>query len=345
MLSLVVPLLPSPGSGCPIAAHEPVNPCSRRELVFCAESRSTRFLSETETVGHVLHTNTGSHGSISIPRAEVVAAVNAALAGQDDFEALVQNTISTFGELLVLTKDHMLYENTVTTDPDGAFIVKNAFVESMPDTFYEVHCPALSLDAMCEVIDSTPAGSSSFGQCRLKEDHPISEVCLGSKYEVVLIAVEGPHFLLGASNENPDCPNIAFDSVGGKRRSQFSTEDATGVAVHHVGLASLRAILEAENQAAELNPTLLSFNLSTNTCVHYARDIWRRLGMTESASLAEFVIENVVGDPHIERIAGEILTLGEGMGGLRNLAARVITGGSNLVREKVEETVYSQFVL
>jgi hypothetical protein len=316
------------------------------DLPFCAESRSARFLSETDTAGWVPQTSVGTDGIISIPRAQVAAAVKAAIDGQDGFEALVQHAASTVGELLVLTKDQMLYDTRISTNPNGAFIVKSDFVESEPTNYYEVQCPTLSLDAVCEVTGGTPTGPSRFGQCRLKEDHPISEACIGSNYEVILIAVEGPHFLLGASNENTDCPNIAFDSVGGKRRSQFSTEDAAGaVAVHHGGFVSLRSILEAEKQAAEVNPTLLSFDLSTNTCVHYAGDIWRRLGMPESASLAEFVIENTVGDPHSERIAGEIEALNGGMGDLRILAARVITGGSNLVREKVKEAVYSQFIL
>jgi hypothetical protein len=54
----------------------------------------------------VLKTSIGTDGSISILRAQVDAAVNAALEGEDGFEALVQHAGSTVLELIVLTKEN-----------------------------------------------------------------------------------------------------------------------------------------------------------------------------------------------------------------------------------------------
>jgi len=315
-------------------------------LPSCAVSKTRRLLSASSAGiagGHVVHVSS----SDQIERAEVVAAVQLALDGGDGFEALINIKEANTHELLVLTKDNMqfgddLIDSTDGAITDGAFAVQNAFIRS-DDSIYTVRCPAKSTQGKCQVVGVDASdGSSPFGRCLMEGDHVISDECLDSDYTVSLMAFQGPHFVLGAFSPQENCPSVAFDSMeGDKQRIQFSSEDADGVAVHHVGEASLRALLESEKQAE--GPTSASFDLTTNNCVHYAGSITRPLGITESVGLAEFVIKNAVEDPNIDNLLAQY-SLRKPSGALRYLAARTI-GGSGLLKEKLGELVYSQFIM
>merc|ERR1719491_2619365 len=157
----------------------------------------------------------------------------------------------------------------------------------------------------------------------------------------LLSPFRSPHFVLGAFSPHENCPNVAFDRVNGdKRRVQFYFEDANIVAFHHVGKASLRALLESEKQVDGLDLASITYDMTTNSCVHYAVNIWRPVKITESVELAEFVIENIVGDPNIEILAADFVRARR-LGAVRYLAARAI-GGSKLFREKLETTLIKE---
>merc|ERR1719148_13036 len=118
-------------------------------------------------------------------------------------------------------------------------------------------------------------GPPPFGRCLVKDDYVIDDACLDEEYTVSLLAFRSPHFVLGAFSPHENCPNVAFDRVNGdKRRVQFSSEDANIVAFHHVGKASLRALLESEKQVDGLDLASITYDMTTNSCVHYAVNIW-----------------------------------------------------------------------
>ena len=324
------------------------------QLPSCATSKSRRLQPASSAAvadGHVLHLSS-SH---QIARDEVVASFQLALKGGDSFEVVLHTDVTAAtemgNEIVVLTKDHMQFSHSALVGVDRAitdrsFEIQNAFVKSGDDSIYTVHCPAESSKDMCNVTRVNASdGPPPFGRCLVKDDYAIDDACLDEEYTVSLLAFRSPHFVLGAFSPHENCPNVAFDSVNGdKRRVQFSSKDANIVAFHHVGKASLRALLESEKQVDGLDLASITYDMTTNSCVHYAGNIWRRVNITESVELAEFVIENIVGDPNIEILAADFWRARR-LGAVRYyLAARAI-GGSKLFREKLEELVYSQFIM
>jgi len=337
-----------PGAmGC----KKPMKEYSEDQLPSCATSKSRRLQPASSAAvadGHVLHLSS-SH---QIARDEVVVSFQLALKGGDSFEVLLHTDVTAAtemgNEIVVLTKDHMQFSDSALVGVDRAitgrsFEIQNAFVKSGDNSIYTVHCPAESSKDMCNVTRVNASdGPPPFGRCLVKDDYAIDDACLDEEYTVSLLAFRSPHFVLGAFSPHENCPNVAFDSVNGdKRRVQFSSEDANIVAFHHVGKASLRALLESEKQVDGLDP--ITYDMTTNSCVHYAVNIWRPVKITESVELAEFVIENIVGDPNIEILAADFVRARR-LGAVRYLAARAI-GGSKLFREKLEELVYSQFIM
>ena len=347
-------------------------PVALRTPLPCGTSDSERRLSVPQSsagasgtgTGHAVHVLPGGQ----IERSEVAAALEHALDGESGFEALVNSGSDHPNQLLVLQKDQMQYENDQVTNPDGPFALQNAFIMSDPDTQYRLVCPAASPGAMCQVYDVN-GGAPWFGECVLEEEYPIADSCLDSQYEVSLFSLKDSHFLLGATSQHRDCPSMVFFAGnGGKLRVRFSPEGATGVAIHAVGEASLRAVIEAEARTPGLDKA--PFDLATNTCLHYAGGISRNLGLPESAELGNFIVENIVAHrsgnaiaknlvveaprddyfvvggvdrlPHLLAVA--VCSLGVALNVLKDCysAARA---GSSLSRDKIESAVYSSLRL
>lgn len=309
-----------------------------------------------------------------VARAEVVDALALALDGGDGFEALVDGDATQHDQLLVLDKDQMEYENNEVAHPDGPFAVRNAFIHSDPETKYRVACPAAGDGAMCQVQDLDGGGAPWFGECVLPADRPVaSDACLDAEYEVSLFALQESHFLLGAAGPGGDCPDVVFFAGrDGQRRVRFSPADAADVPAHVVGTASLRAVLAAEARTPD--PAAITFDLASNTCLHYAGAISRELGLPEDAGLADFIVENVVarrgGEAVARRLAEEEPALVARddylvVGGVDRLPQLLTTAvcslgialsvikdcysaaaaGSGLPRDIIEKAVYSQMQL
>ena len=142
------------------------------------------------------------------------------------------------------------------------------------------------------------------------ETNDLSINCKDCLYELGLYAISGAHFFIGGTvldrtkkNEDSDmeCPSvIAFASIGGiKKFFQVNEDMDDKLSKYSLGEFALSDILSAEKKANAIDDT--KYNLSKNTCVHYARDIWRSLGVKETQEMADFLITNLAGrDEFIE---------------------------------------------
>ena len=93
-------------------------------------TETERFLSE----GEVVHYSDETH---TVPRADVVSAVEAAMVGLQNFELLTnQGDIIGFQDL---TRNDMILSSS---DLDGDFTITGPFVVDNPEVNYEVTCPA-----------------------------------------------------------------------------------------------------------------------------------------------------------------------------------------------------------
>ena len=279
-----------------------------------------RFLTE----GNVVHYSDSAN---TVPRDEVVSAVEAALSGNQNFE--VQTNLGDTIAFQDLTRNDMILSSG---DLDGDFSITNAFVVDSPEVVYQVTCPADGDECNVHVKEEEPP----FGLCALKED-TIPEECLKEEYDLNLYVAGGPHFMLGASNGGK-CPNVALISVkGAKHKIVFSSVDTVGMPSYSFGKKiTLRDFLNAEEVVPPTDTE--GFDLESNTCVHYARSVWRELGYPETHELAQFVVSNVANDPKFEDM------MKHHAGGLRYLVAKVVGGKSAMVSH-LEEVVYSQMVI
>ena len=169
-----------------------------------------------------------------------------------------------------------------------------------------------------------------------KEDIPLA--CFKLNYALNLNVLPGPHFLLLAAREEGandfQCPsNFVFDyDTGGI--SQMHTENMSSAAKHLMGQYPLGDILEAQGKTKSLTRKDSEYNLETNTCVHYAKDVWRFLGLVETADLAEFIVEGVFNDPNFSNLATKH------QGGIGYLSAKA--NGSQELRNYIKRVVYGQ---
>ena len=294
---------------------------------ICKEDPKPSFcpieIGRSLTESNVVHY---SDSTGTIPRQDVVSAIEAALAGNQNFE--VQTNLGVAIAFHDLTRNDMILSSR---DLSGEFFVANAFVLDRPEDVYKVICPADG--DQCDV--HLQVKESQFGSCVLKEDTNFDE-CLDEDYDLNLYVV-GLHFMLGASNSG-NCPNIALFSVeGGKHKVVFSSADVDGIPSYSFGeKVTLRDFLNAEEVATPTDNE--GFDLESNTCVHYAGSIWRELGYPETHELAQFVVSNVVNDPNFEDMTKHHV------GGLRYLVAKVV-GGKGAMISHLEEVVYSQMLI
>jgi hypothetical protein len=313
-------LLGSPPTvfGVPIySSSMMVMPSECEDIDFMA-TETERFLSDLNVIHY-------SNAKQTVPRPEVVSAVESALAGGQNFE--LQTDLGYEIDFQDLTRNDMILSSS---DLDGDFTVTGPFVVDYPEVHFEVTCPAD--DSECHVAKK----DMQFGGCMLK-DEMIPDQCLDEDYDVNLYVIEGPHFMLGASNGGK-CPNVALTSAEGvKHKFMFSSAATDDIPSYSSGeKATLRQFLEAEEVAPIID--IDAYDLESNTCVHYAGSIWRELGYPETHELARFIVSSIANDPSFEDLAKS------SFGGVRYLLAKAV-GGKNALLSHLEEVVYSQMNL
>jgi len=156
-----------------------------------------------------------------------------------------------------------------------------------------------------------------------KED--ISSECENEMYNVALSAVPGPHFFLIAtkspdSSSNVICPTtLAFDTLDFEKKIVVPYyKDFKALPSYDFETAvKLIDILEAEESAESFDA--LTFDVVTNSCLHYASRITRPLGLEETEDLADFIVANTINDENVSN-------LGRHQGG-RRLVQAVMTEG------------------
>ena len=314
-------------------------------LPYCSSSLSPskRFLSEQE--GHVIHYNEGTG---TIPRQDVVNAVEAVLNGADNFVVEVVNVANT-AKVFEMTRNGL--ETSQTNNFDEAFWVSNNFLPSMPQIPFTISCPPTlndegEINDACYVTTSNSEPSSTsnsaqeapFGSCLLKDSNEITKECLAEEYDLSLFVIPGPHFVLGATTDR-SCPNLAFASTNGQKQVfKFEPEDVPTMqedSVHPIVTTSLGEIVDAVSDAEPIDPG--DFHLEINNCVHYASSIWRKLDFAETHDLARFIINAISNDSNVKNLAKE------STGGAHYLAAKA--GGDSAALRYIEALVYSQLII
>lgn len=143
--------------------------------------------------------------------------------------------------------------------------------------------------------------TSNLQQISTLEDIPSK--CDFDKYDVGLysFANQSSHFYLGATASSKEvdieCPlALAFAAVEGAEVTFLVPNEEVlkgeQFPVHPLGTANLKDILEAERAAEAIDDA--AYDLTANTCVHYAADIWRGLDFEETEDLANFISENLL---------------------------------------------------
>ena len=281
----------------------------------------------------------------TIPRDQVVQALQDAFESEDNFVVLSTNGDHT--HVIDITRNEMDVKppESELGDYSGAFQVTNKFVVGSGTT-YNVECPAAASGNECQVHVVSAFGSSmsclnNKKNVDLSYDN-IPSKCLDKMYKMRLQAL-APHFFLVNVKENASSadgcpPNVVLDSSKGEKwKSVMVMEQVDGLPMVELGSATLGDILKAEQAAEPLRAS--EYNLTKNSCAHYAQRIWRALGFEETQELATFLIDNIVGSEFFERIAKNHRE----SGGLRALAA--IAMGKDSLKVYMEGAVYSQLDL
>lgn len=164
--------------------------------------------------------------------------------------------------------------------------------------------------------------------------------CKTRSYDLGLYAIPGPHFFIGATaiaadkNAGSECPpSIVFVSIEGAKKIFEVKESMDESSKHPLGEFELGDILEAEKKAVAIKDS--EYDISSNNCAHYARDIWRSLGIMETSSLADFLVLNLINSDEVIDTATEMA------GGHRVLAA-LAAGGHGALEHYIKHVVTSQ---
>jgi hypothetical protein len=182
-------------------------------------------------------------------------------------------------------------------------------------------------------------------QIQTLDDFP-SE-CENNIYEVALNSFvdQGSHFFLTATLSEPNdesdsakCPElIAFASMYGRKVAFLIHKEKMAnvqINTHFLGKALLKDIAKAENDAKAVDDK--KWDLTKNSCIHYAGDISRSLKFAETLELADFLVENLLRDDGFVTIAYRNVA----MGGLRVISNYINKDES--FDEYVKEMVHSQ---
>lgn len=271
----------------------------------------------------------------TVPRTAAVAVLQHILDGLDNFE--VVSGTATSGMVFDGTADQMTYELENGT-VDGPFKVYGRFLQAHPNAWFDVDCPAKTNGNTC-LVKATNEWLWSVGGCLIEDEADIADECKDKTHTIALNKVRDHHFVLSASSSSQNCPDVAFVSFnGGKHILRFDA-DSLDVPSHIIGEALLHDVLEAVASSPAL--TRGKFNFETNTCVHYAMNIWRALELNESDDLADFIIAQLLASPSVEEHTrydtGSGLHFGSG---IRYLAAKA--GGQHVLVEYIKDLVYSQ---
>ena len=179
----------------------------------------------------------------------------------------------------------------------------------------------------------------------------IPSACLDNDYDVELKTTDGDgaHFVLTASvspgentSDNEICPKLlAFASIDEKKRV-YSVPDIAMLVGHsyssyYFGKASLKAIFDAESSVEAVKDS--KYNLTSNSCAHYAQKIWRGLHFDETNELASFLVDNLLKEDGLLTVAGDKLSAG----GLRVMS--YYAAGKGSFSDFVKDTVYSQLII
>ena len=178
----------------------------------------------------------------------------------------------------------------------------------------------------------------------------IPSECYLHKFDVAInsVALRGSHFFLSATASDKKtldlddkCPNtLLFASIDGKKVMYHVPKDESFddfFYTHRLGTATLKDIIDAEQKVKAVDDS--DYDLTKNSCVHYAGSIWRELQFDETPELADFLIENLLRDDGLIDIAHQKVA----MGGLRVLSKYLIDEDS--FENYVKETVVSQLVI
>lgn len=182
-------------------------------------------------------------------------------------------------------------------------------------------------------------------QIELAKD--VSADCRLKTYDVALNALirQGSHFFLTATASSNNrvvsakCPKvIAFASVYGKKAAYLVKKKKLMNDItynHYLGKATLEKIIDAESNVEPVDDS--KYDLTKNSCVHYAGSIWRELGFDETNQLAIFLVQNLIRDDGFVNVARDKVKVG----GLRVLAMYMV-GGDIVFEKYVKDTVFSQ---
>ena len=178
----------------------------------------------------------------------------------------------------------------------------------------------------------------------------IPSACLDNDYDVELKTTDGDgaHFVLTASvspgentSDNEICPKLlAFASIDEKKRV-YSVPDIAMLVGHsyssyYFGKASLKAIFDVESSVEAVKDS--KYNLTSNSCAHYAQNIWRGLHFDETNELASFLVDNLLKEDGLLTVAAGKLSAG----GLRVMS---YAAGKGSFSDFVKDTVYSQLII
>jgi hypothetical protein len=106
---------------------------------------------------------------------------------------------------------------------------------------------------------------------------------------------------------NTNCPSaLLFASLDGEKvayriSEQVLKDYGSSFNSYLVGTAPLEEIIQAEQTADALDTA--NYDLTKNSCAHYAQQLWRNLQFKETRGLVDFIVENLLKDDGIVRYA------------------------------------------
>lgn len=192
--------------------------------------------------------------------------------------------------------------------------------------------PSPKADIVSKWVDNYKVGDI------ITEDLPLE--CNDRYYDLSLYAISGSHFFIGGTIDGVgegdiarECPfELALASIDGDKKVFKVEESMEGLSNHHLGKFVLRDILNAEKGVAAISDA--EYDLSRNTCVHYAQAIWRALGAKETKKLADFLIKNLSGS--------EFISMASAKAGGHGAIASLAIGGQSAFKYYVKNLVTSQ---
>eukprot|EP00956_Cyclotella_meneghiniana_P037837 scaffold145304_cov62-Cyclotella_meneghiniana.AAC.6 len=144
----------------------------------------------------------------------------------------------------------------------------------------------------------------------------ISSECKSNEYSMTLNVFSDPnlHFVLAATSntndEEDNCPDdILLMSQHGEKTVLFPTTKEVAeitakmnVVAHQLGNVTLGDIIEAERNAKPFVYET-NYDLTQNSCFHYAQRITRYLQLDETVALGDFLVQNLLRNDALLKMA------------------------------------------